>query len=572
MLTNCIGFEDVAKSKILVSSNADGVASAAVTRNPIKSKIADRLKSFEPPPPPSPPKEVSKGVESRTRNSFLDGVEQGSFSTRKSGQSSELPGSFPADDDVDETAVIADPTPNETSKKSKKSKLKAVANDPPPPVPDPPVSLCPPPEPRAFRKERAKIKDDGESWAQWNAAPSGDKKSSKSKSEKTSKRSAEKTSSKDSGSDKAESVEKADKTPARHRLSATFTTPPVSRSMSTRERRESGGVKGSRRYSVDGQGVASPPQDELPEMSSKAAKVLGVDKSSGRKKARKMPPPDDDDIVIVSAMDADLSAKREKRRSKRLYDEDIIMVEPGGPSETPAKRGLSTSKKPGIAGLFGGIMASKSARMDTRHDGEMGGHTDREGRASARKARRGEHESVEKESEELRRSKDEARRRSRRKREEEEARRAEAKEARRAEKRAARQREEEERHALEERQAPRAERRRLRKELEAAAIAAQKEEEARAAARQERRRSQALDPLGEEVERRRRREARRAARGGDTSGDMHRRSSRRHGEQSGDEQGHPQRERPRDSRKGATWPHSGTSSWVKDHSEAPPPP
>ena len=438
---------------------------------------------------------------------------------------------------------------------------------PPPPVPDAP--LTPPPEPKPSKKERPKIKDDAASWARWNAAPRKEepKSSSRPKTERTtSKRSADKSSSKDSGSDKAERADKAEKTPGKVRMSSMFTsTPPISRSMSTRDKRASiSGKSSSRRHSVDMHGLASPPPEELPEMSSKAAKILGVDKSSSKKKARRVVSPDEDDIVMVGALDPETPApKRDKRRSRRPQDDDLVMVDAGGPSETPLKRGLSASKKSGFAGLFSGLMTPKSARDANPDNDAVAVDTDRDIRSSDRKAKRSDRDPVDR---------DEARRERRRKREDEdEARRLEAKEARRAEKRAARQREDEERRIDEEKEARRAERRRLRKEKEAAAVAAERDEAERRAAKQERRRSQMVEGSEDEAERRRRREARRAAKA-EEGGDVHRRRSSRNPYMSADDTAEPRKRSKRDKMEASAWPHSGTSSWVKEHSDAPPPP
>ncbi|RCI11820.1 hypothetical protein L249_7375 [Ophiocordyceps polyrhachis-furcata BCC 54312] len=487
------------------------VSVAATARKPVKGKIADKLKNFElaqddalidvPLLAPSP-KDDDKSFKFRSKGKDVGTAEQDSFFSKKSHQSSE---------------------------------------------------------------ERTKIKDDGASWARWNASPPKEKRpASRSKPDKSlSSKSLEKSSAKDSGSDKdrAERVETADQTPSRVRTSAASGTPPIlSRSTSTRERerekerRPTANTKNSRRNSVDiAHGLASPPTVEAPVMTPKASKVLGVDKSSTKRRQRKEALVEDDDIVMVRAVDADADVdalKREKRRSKRSQDDDIVVVDSGGPSEMPAKRSAPPVKKSGLAGLFSGLMTPRSARTEARLDG------DNAGRTPARKGRRNEHDSADKTSDESRRHKDEARRSSRRKREhEEDVRRHEAKEARRAEKRAIRPRGEE--HT-----ARRADRHRHREREAAAAAAAQRDE---AAARQERRPSQ-MDSPAEDAERRRRREARRAGRAADDGGDVHwQKGSRRHREPLAEEHAYGHKNRAH------VWPNSGPSSWMRDHSDAAPP-
>lgn len=120
--------------------------------------------------------------------------------------------------------------------------------------------------------------------------------------------------------------------------------------MSMRDKRMSASGRASRRHSVGAHGLASPPPDGMPEIPSKAAKVLGVEKSSSKKKSRtKCPSPEDDDIVVVGAVDADAEADadgapKRVRRSKRSHDDDMVIVDGGGPSETPFKRGASAPR------------------------------------------------------------------------------------------------------------------------------------------------------------------------------------------------------------------------------------
>ena len=180
-------------------------------------------------------------------------------------------------------------------------------------------------------------------------------------------------------------------------------------------------------------------------------------------------------------------------------DDDIVMVDAGGPSES-LKRSDSVAKKAGLGGMFGGLLsksrpdnkrrstaltddeglrglrreerkvkrpAKDRADTDVDRDVTMSGATteeDQEARREARRARRAEKEAAEEAAEDARRAKDEEKRERRRKQEEEaEARRQEEKEARRTARREQKAQEEAERQAAEAKEVERTERRRARK-------------------------------------------------------------------------------------------------------------
>lgn len=300
------------------------------------------------------------------------------------------------------------------------------------------------------------------------------------------------------------------------------------------------------------------------------------------------------------------------RYSKQAkQDEDIVMVDAGGPSETPGlKRSDSSAKKAaaGLGGMLGGFLSKprpEPKRRSTLDDGSgrglrredrkikrfsenpdvtmTGGIADedqeaQDSRRAARRARRAEKEAIEKAAEEARKAKDAGRRERRRKQEEEsEARRQEEKEARRAARKEQKALEEAERQAAEAKQAERSERRRAKRaERDARAEATQTDGEALTEGperlkRSDRRKSH-MDGTEDEEERRRRREERRAARGIETPRTSRRKSApivdsyfdTRNGSKA-------EKESKRKSRQPG-WPHSGTDSWVQDHSDAPPPP
>lgn len=311
-------------------------------------------------------------------------------------------------------------------------------------------------------------------------------------------------------------------------------------------------------------------------------------------------------------------------------DDDIVMVDAGGPSENlgppTLKRSDSSAKKAGLGGMFGGLLSKsrqdskrrstaltddeavrglrredrkikrstrdRSEPDDADRDMTMSGaaaEEDQEARRAARRARRAEREAAERAAEDARRAKDEERRERRRKQEEElEARKQEEKEARRAARREQKAREEAERQAAEAKEAERAERRKARRAERAEKEATRTDGEPLIKdpgrlKTPERRRSYMEAPTDDE-ERRRRREERRAMRSSDAP-----RTSRRKSAPIVDGYFDPRNSsKARDAEpeflpadgpvykesksKKAGWPHSGTDSWVKDHSDAPPPP
>ncbi|RYO89934.1 hypothetical protein DL763_005490 [Monosporascus cannonballus] len=465
----------------------------------------------------------------------------------------------------------------------------------PPAVPDAPP---PPPEIRSSRKERAKISRDGASpWVVYSTMQHEKEKYSKPLNSGWEDRRRfgrdieEKTHSKDSSSDKAEKRERVAAT-AKLRMSRLFeSTPPLSRSMPTPDKQHNPRKSGSsRRHSVEMTGgLTSPPPEAMPSMSSKAAQVLGVDDSHKRRRSKPRPVEEYDNIPMAETANLASSPEKTFRRRPKFQTDDHVMFDAPDVAPTPVKRPESSGKK-GLAGLFGGLMSSsrtekrpeprrrhtyhapedegrpdkkvKSSRGYREQENDYTTDGDREARRAARRARRAEEKAAEEE-----RLAKEARREKRKRREEEaEARKQEEREARRAERRSMRPRGTELRDA-ETKEAERAERRRLRRlEKEAAAAAAAEEAaaEARRAARVDRRRSRHVDASEDDEERRRRREARRAEK----------EASRRRSAQV-DDYVHP-RESSRhvdDERRGKrqAWPHSGTSSWVKELSDAGPP-
>lgn len=303
----------------------------------------------------------------------------------------------------------------------------------------------------------------------------------------------------------------------------------------------------------------------------------------------------------------------DSRISQIIADEDIVMVDAGGPTEAtplPAmKRSSSSAKKAGIGGMLGGFLSKgrpdgmkrrstqnededrlrreerkmKRSRDAGNLDADAEVHEDdeQEARRAARRARKAERDAAdqanEAAAEDARRAKD-AERRDRRKRQEEaeEVRRHEDKEARRTARREARAADEADRIAEEER----VERRRVRR-AERDALAARADELAAASERRvksERRRSYMDAATTDDDRRDRRRQrandfprtSRRKSAGPDINDYFDPRNSSKHHDDGEkyvyeDSSKHKYKMRP-------GWPHSGTDSWVKEHSDAPPPP
>jgi hypothetical protein len=302
-------------------------------------------------------------------------------------------------------------------------------------------------------------------------------------------------------------------------------------------------------------------------------------------------------------------------------EDDIVMVDAGGPSENPPglRRTDSSAKRASLGGMFGGLLGSKSrpdnkrrntaatddegVRALRREDRKIkrptrersstmdrditmsGGaaEEDQEARRAARHARKADREALDRVAEDSRKAKDEERRERRKKQEEqEEARKQEEREARRAARREQKAREDADRQAAE---AKEARRRARRTEKESAQTDGEPLTEDPERRRKSDRRKSHMDTPGEDEERRRRREERRATRAGGSTPKTSRRKSApvpedyfdsRNGHKSRDAEYMPadgpvykdakrKKEKP-------GWPHSGTDSWVKDHSDAPPPP
>jgi len=333
-------------------------------------------------------------------------------------------------------------------------------------------------------------------------------------------------------------------------------------------------------------------------------------------------PPGDDDLPSRNQK----LPRSEKIRANGRYakqtkqDDDIVMVDAGGPSERfsapTLKRSDSSAKKAVLGGMFGGLLSKSrpdnKRRSTTLTDDEARGlrHDDRktkrtsrspvdadvtmtggaaeedqEARRAARRARRTEREAAEKAADDAREARDEERRERRRRQEEQlDARRQEDREAKRAARREQKAREDAARRADEAREAERAERRRIRRAEREGQNDGEPVTQDGRPIRSERRKSHMDVPADDDAERRKRREERRAARMSDAPKSSRRKSAPvvdsyfdpRNGSKARDAEAEfLPADGPvyKDSKpKNDVWPHSGTDSWVKDHSDAPPPP
>ncbi|KAL8811566.1 MAG: hypothetical protein Q9223_007506, partial [Gallowayella weberi] len=351
-----------------------------------------------------------------------------------------VPGSFPAEG-FEETSLIdmlaTPPVEKKPTKKGAKT-TKAPKKEPEQdimevdamPLAVPAAPPTPPAEPVAakpVKKERARVmRDEGaSSWGFWGAAPRKDaKKASKakddgdvpsnkktttpalvrSKSTKTPKEK-ERDTEKSSGSDGKE--KKAESRPPKSRGSSFgvfFGGPPPVRTKPVRRTSVSAVSKTtSRRQSmdVDALGLPSPPPEDSPAVTGKAAKVMGTTSgklnrnasTKGKQKASAAPDPypiDDDDMVMVNGIDDPIvhapvqkasgnstkdkgSSRKPKKESKRSFDaeDDVVMID--GPSQeepeilafdkkprapAPLQRSMTSSKKSTngkLMGLFGGF-------------------------------------------------------------------------------------------------------------------------------------------------------------------------------------------------------------------------
>ncbi|KAI9874854.1 MAG: hypothetical protein M1830_009203 [Pleopsidium flavum] len=356
-------------------ANVTAMNKSAPTKSKVagKSSVAEKIKALEkekekkpepiPPPPAPEPEPPSKAATppkksdtvakaktvaaSKSAASKKKDLSPGPAEEKKSKAS--VPGSFPSEGADDDIVGVIDlgPAAKKTNKKVKKiaedPKMKSMAVDVPTPSAPPalPTPPTPPPEhvaTKSGKKERARVVrgEGASSWGFWGAAPKKEIKKAKglqddaelasapakekvsppgltrSKSTKTGNgKEAAKSSSKSSESDKPPKSESRPSKPRGMSFSQLLMGgPSPARTKSTRPK------SSSRRQSmdVDAVGLMSPPPEDRPEVSAKAAKLMGMGpgkinrkpSTKGKQKASAVPDPyalDEDDIVMVDGED-----------------------------------------------------------------------------------------------------------------------------------------------------------------------------------------------------------------------------------------------------------------------------
>ncbi|KAL9041168.1 MAG: hypothetical protein Q9214_004202, partial [Letrouitia sp. 1 TL-2023] len=432
------------KSATMSASKPSGKLTVAQKVKALEEEKKRALEPLAPPPAPEPekPETPAKKVSAAASKSKLTSASKTASGKKKAAEKEDskesVPGSFPAEGAEEDLLDILASSP--TDKKSAKKGAKTAKKQPKKDAMDVDESIqappTPPPEPAAAKpakKERARVvRDEGaSSWGFWGTAPKKDVKKvakakddadvplarekatapglSRSKSTKTAKeKEKDEKSPKGSGSDEKE--KKSESRPTKSRGSSFagfFGGPPPTRAKTVRRTSASATPKtaSSRRQSmdIDAIGLPSPPAEEPPQISGKAAKVIGATgKSSkktpakGKEKATAVPDPypiDSDDMVMVNAIEnpiinAPVPKKSSKSKEKisrpkpkngvKPADagDDIVMVD--GPSadepellafdETPKKptlqRSATSAKKPNnskLMGFFGGFTKTRRA-------------------------------------------------------------------------------------------------------------------------------------------------------------------------------------------------------------------
>lgn len=425
----------------------------------VKALEEEKKKASEPPAPPpvveaEPPAkktsaankgkgyEVSKGAATPSKAAASASKKKDPsppVEEEKKKSKDSVPGGFPDDEENLMDMLASSPVEKKSAKKGAKTAKTAKKESPRdtvdvdvPVVPVvsavPAAPPTPPAEPvaaKSVKKERARVvRDQGaSSWGFWGAAPKKDEKKApkakddadmplskksvppppglaRSKSTRTAKdkdKDVEKSSSSDTKEKKAESR------PSKLRGSsfgAFFGGPPPARTKPSRRMSTSAASKTtSKRQSmdIDAFGLPSPPPEQSPVASGKAAKVMGTTRkldrkasTKGKQKASMVPDPypiDDDDMVMVNGIEdpiinaptpkASKSAKDKSFKSKSRREpnpvvdagDDIVMVD--GPSQedpeplafderprATLQRSSTSAKKPQsgkLMGLFGGF-------------------------------------------------------------------------------------------------------------------------------------------------------------------------------------------------------------------------
>jgi len=315
----------------LTNSKAAGKPSVAEKVKALeKDKGISKAEATPPPPPPPPPApepqlKETKPKLTRTPTSSSKKKDLSPFIIKdepKKSPRDSVPGSFPSEERDDDIVEIIEVPPPEKKTKGKAGKTKKVPEPEPelePTMDDmiveapapPPAPPTPPPEPvapKSTKKERARVVRDDASpyWGFWGSTPKKDVRKaagkskddndvapstpkekvltaglSRSKSTKTPREEEKEELSRSSASDKDKAVESPRPTPKSRNsgFSGFFGGPSPARAKPLRRSSTIAVPKStSRRQSVDvgASGIPSPPLDDEPEISGKAAKLMGM--------------------------------------------------------------------------------------------------------------------------------------------------------------------------------------------------------------------------------------------------------------------------------------------------------
>ena len=325
--------------KPAMSSSKSATKSSVLQRvKEIEKEKAEKAKPADPVPPPPREAEVSSNPDKKSIStgkakdlassrfpSFKKDTSPPVVESKEKVSKDSVPGGFPVEASDDEFGMdeLIDTSPVEKEKKpSGKKGIKSATDskmdskgcetpaDKRPPTPPPE-----PKEEKPVKKERARVTkgDGGASWGLWGAAPA--KKDSRkakddadistpakkekttapglsrSKSSRTAKDKDRETVKSDPKSSDSEKAKKADSRPPKSRGSSfggLFGAPSPSRTKSVRRSSTAASAPkiASRRQSmdVDATGLPSPPADDGPETTAKAAKVMGIGSSKPGKK------------------------------------------------------------------------------------------------------------------------------------------------------------------------------------------------------------------------------------------------------------------------------------------------
>ena len=391
------------KSSKTTMSTAKSTVKSSVLQRAKEFEALEKAKNSKAESVPPAAKFDKKGALAKSKNKDPEPE----LVSKKKASKDSVPGSFPGDamDDLDllDSPPAEEVKPEKSAKPSKASKTNPKTEVTPESARPP----TPPPEPKEekpVKKERARVSRAGgsTSWGLWGAPPpkevkketkpkddagvaptpkkekvTGLTRSKPTKTVKEKEKEVVKSDTKSTDSDKPEKVEKpkkAESRPPRTRTSSGFGNffgGPPPRAKSVRRSSQTSGPKAtSRRPSVDvdATGLPSPPAEDVPEVGSKAAKLMGVGTGSSSKKAsskgkqKAIPDPYaidySDDMVMVNGIEdpiinAPIPKKGSQSKSKTVEPEPVSLkhdLPDRTRSKKDSKADTSKSKRQSKAG------------------------------------------------------------------------------------------------------------------------------------------------------------------------------------------------------------------------------